>query len=183
MLVLGTWLVSATPDLLFHACLLALSHSGRHESTTVCTLLLFAGQTEGYSAVLAVRRNYGFRSLVCASWCSEEEKQVQKQKLRCLCSLEAILLAELMIQLALLSSRRAPPQQSCSPGGWYFPVPWLGLWRAPVSRTRHNYTITHARASCCLLLLWCWCCMAVGSGAATTVIQLPIVLSFSPHHL
>ena len=30
-----------------------------------------------------------FRSLVCASWCSEEEKQVQKQKLRCLFSLEA----------------------------------------------------------------------------------------------
>ena len=33
--------------------------------------------------MLAVRRYYGFRSLVCASWCSEEEKQVQKQKLRC----------------------------------------------------------------------------------------------------
>ena len=32
-----TCLVSATPDLLFHACLLALSHSGRHESTTNCT--------------------------------------------------------------------------------------------------------------------------------------------------
>ena len=73
MLVLGTWLVSATtPDLLFHACLLALSHSGRHESTTdstVCALLLCAGPIEGCSAVRAVRRYYGFRSLVCASWC------------------------------------------------------------------------------------------------------------------
>ena len=55
-----------------------------------------AGPIEGCSAVLAVRRYYGFRSLVCASWCSGEEKQVQKQKLRCLCSLEAILLAELI---------------------------------------------------------------------------------------
>ena len=35
MLVHG-WL-SATLDLLFHACLLALSHSGRHGRTTVCT--------------------------------------------------------------------------------------------------------------------------------------------------
>ena len=43
-----------------------------------------AGPIEGCSAVLAVRRYYDFRSLVCASWCSEEEKQVQKQKLRCL---------------------------------------------------------------------------------------------------
>ena len=42
-----------------------------------------AGPMEGCSAVLAVRRYYGFRSLVCASWCSEEKKHVQKQKLRC----------------------------------------------------------------------------------------------------
>ena len=117
ILVLGTWLVSAAPDLLFHAYLLALLHSGRHESTTVCFLLLCAGPIEGCSAVhvLAVRRYYGFRSLVCASWCSEQKK-VQKQKLRCLCSLEVILLAELMIQLAL-PPRRALPQQSCSPCG------------------------------------------------------------------
>ena len=50
----------------------------------VCTLLLCAGPIEGCSAVLAVRKYYGFRSLVCASWCSEKEKQVQKEKLRCL---------------------------------------------------------------------------------------------------
>ena len=141
--------MSATPDLLFHVCLLALSQSDRHESTTVCTLLLCAGPIEGCSAVLAVRRYYGFRSLVCASWCSEEETQVQKLKLRCLCSLEAILVAELMIQLAL-SPRRAPHQQSRSPRGRYSVVPWLGLRRAPVSRTCHTYTNTHARASCWL---------------------------------
>ena len=81
------WL-SATRDFLFYACLLALSHSGRHERTTLCTSLLCAGPIEGCSGVLAVRGYYGFRSLVCASWCSEEEKHVQKQKLRCLCSLE-----------------------------------------------------------------------------------------------
>ena len=33
--------------------------------------------------MLAVRRYYGFRILVCAPSCSEEENQVQKQKLRC----------------------------------------------------------------------------------------------------
>ena len=65
-----------------------------------------------------------------------------------------------------LSPRRAPPKQSCSPRGWYCPVPWLGLRRAPVSRTCHTYTNTHVRASCCLLLLWCCCCIAVVSGAA-----------------
>ena len=45
----------------------------------VCTLLLCAGPIEGGSAVLALRRYYGFRSLVCASWCLEE-KQVHKRK-------------------------------------------------------------------------------------------------------
>ena len=47
--------LTATLDLLFHAYLLALSHSGRHERTTVCTSLLCAGPIEGCSAVLAVR--------------------------------------------------------------------------------------------------------------------------------
>ena len=90
------------------ACVLALSLSGRHESTTaVCTLLLCAGPIEGCSAVLAVLRYHGFRSLVCASWCSEE-KQVQKQKLRCVCSLEVILLAERMIQLSLSQEEHLP---------------------------------------------------------------------------
>ena len=67
------------------SCLLAcvVAHSSRHESATVCTLLLCAGPIEGCSAVLAARRYYGFWGLVCASWCPEEEKQVQKQKLRC----------------------------------------------------------------------------------------------------
>ena len=44
--------------MLFHACLLALSHSGRHENTIICTLLLCAGPIEGCSSVLAVRRYY-----------------------------------------------------------------------------------------------------------------------------
>ena len=48
-------LTATTLDLLFHACLLALSYSGRHERTTVCTMLLCAGPIEGCSAVLAVR--------------------------------------------------------------------------------------------------------------------------------
>ena len=52
------------------------------------------------------------------------------------------------------SLRRAPLQQSCSPRGWYSPVPWRGLRRAPVSRTSHAHTNTHAHASCC-------CCYSV----------------------
>ena len=34
--------VKTRPDLLFHACLLALSHSGRHESTTVLSMYFVA---------------------------------------------------------------------------------------------------------------------------------------------
>ena len=48
------WL-SATLCSFFYAPLLALSHSGRHERTTACTLLLCAGPIGGCSAVLAVR--------------------------------------------------------------------------------------------------------------------------------
>ena len=55
---------------------------GRHESATVSILLLCAGPIEVFSAVLAVRSYYGFRSLVCASWCSEE-KQGQKSFVVC----------------------------------------------------------------------------------------------------
>ena len=97
-----------------------LSHSGRHESTTVWTLLLCAGPIEGRSAMPAVRSYYGFRRVVCASWCTQEKKQVQnKGFVVCLRSLEAILLviAELMMQLPL-SSKKVPPQQWCSPRGW-----------------------------------------------------------------
>ena len=56
---------TSAPDLHFHACLLALSHSGRHERTTYC-MMLGAGPIEGSSAAIAVRRYYGFRTLVCA---------------------------------------------------------------------------------------------------------------------
>ena len=47
-------------------CLLALSHSGRHQRTAVCTLLLCAGPIAGCSVVLAVRRYWCYRSLICA---------------------------------------------------------------------------------------------------------------------
>ena len=47
---------------------LSLSHSGRHERTAVCGLLLCVGPIAGCSAVLAVRtsRYCGHRSLLCA---------------------------------------------------------------------------------------------------------------------
>ena len=64
------------------ACVAALWSTRKYYA--VCTLLLCAGPIEGCSAVPAVLTYYGFRSLVCASWCSEEEKkQVQKLKLCC----------------------------------------------------------------------------------------------------
>ena len=177
-----TWL-SATLYLLFHACLLALSHSGRHERITACTLLLCAGPIEGCSAVLAVRRYYGFRSLVCASWCSEKEKQVQKEKLRCLMFLGGHIIASRGDDTAnnCIVSKKSTSPAVMAPRGWYSPMPWLALRRAPVSRTCHTYTNTHVRASCCLLLLWCCCCIAVGSGAATTTAAYSLVLS--PHQL
>ena len=90
----------------------------------VCTLLLCAGPIEGWSAVLAVRRYY----MAFGAWFVILGVQKKKSRFKnesfvvCLCSLEAVLLAELMIQLAL-SPRRAPTQQSCSPRGWYSPVP------------------------------------------------------------
>ena len=66
MVALGnTWLALV--------CLLALLHSGRHELTAVCAFLLCAGLIAGCSAVLAVRRYCGYRSLVCAFVvCAEE---------------------------------------------------------------------------------------------------------------
>ena len=62
--------------MLFYACWLALSHSGRHERTTVSTLLLCAEPIEGCSAVLVVRRYHRrFRGLVCAFVVASEEKK------------------------------------------------------------------------------------------------------------
>ena len=71
---------SATCGLLFHARLLALLHFGRHERTIVWTLLLCGGPIEGCSLVLAVRRHFGFRSLVCACVVCAEEKKTKKAK-------------------------------------------------------------------------------------------------------
>ena len=85
--ILVQWL-SATLDLLLHAYLLALSHSGRHErtvnTTAVRTLLFCAGPIEGCSAVLAVP-TVDTAAVAFGAWfvlCPAEEKQAQKQKLR-----------------------------------------------------------------------------------------------------
>ena len=60
---------------------LSLSHSGRHERTAVCGLLLCVGPIAGCSAVLAVRRYCGYRSLVCAFVvCAEEAGSKTKKK-------------------------------------------------------------------------------------------------------
>ena len=74
--------------LLLHACLLALSYSGRHERTTVSTLLLCTGQIEVYSLVLAVRGYcVAFGAWFVPSWCAQKKSRFKKQKLcGCLCS-------------------------------------------------------------------------------------------------
>ena len=76
------WL-SATPDLLFHAYLLALSHSGRHERTAVFTLLLCAGPIEGCSAVLAVR-TVDTAAVALGTWfvCAQQKTNSKTKKLR-----------------------------------------------------------------------------------------------------
>ena len=122
--------------------------------------------------------NVVFGAWFCAFVVCAEEKAGSKTKLRgCLRSSEAIFMAsrsELMIQLALtVSPIRAPSQQSCSPRRWYSPVPWLGLRRAPVSRTCYAHTNTHTRASCC-----CCCCCCCCYGVA--VLRLVVVVLSSP---
>ena len=122
----------------------------------------------------SVRRYYGFRRLVCASWCSQEEKQVQKQKLRCLFVFLGGCIASRADTASIVSKKSTSPAVMC---GRYSPAPWLGLRRAPVSRTCHTYTNTRTRllllAVVMVLLLYC----AVGPGATTTAaIALPSLL-------
>ena len=124
--------------------------------------------------VLAVRRYYGFRSLVCASWCSEEGKQVQQQKLRCLCSLEAILLAELMIQ----PNNSFVSKNSTSPAVMFtsrLVLPRAMTWTeksACVANSPHLHKHTRALPAAC-------CCygVAVLRLVLVLLLQLPIALS------
>ena len=81
---------------------------------TKVLLYVLCCSVQGRLKAVLLRLRYvdsmAFGALVCASWCSEEEKQVQKQNLRCLCSLEAILLltAELMIKASSLQEEHLP---------------------------------------------------------------------------
>ena len=134
---------SATFNLLFQACLLALSYSGRYELTTVCTLLLCAGPIEGCSAVLAVRKYCGFRSWVYK--CAQKKKSGFKNKNFVVVSVPRRPYgwrADDTASFDSVSPRRAVVFTSMS---------WLRLRRAPVSRTCQAHTNTHARASYC-----CW---------------------------
>ena len=148
------WL-SATLDL-FHACLLALSHSGRHKRTALCTLLLCPGPIEGCSAVLTVRRYCcGFRWLVCA-FVVCAEKAGSKTKLRG-CVARRPWLAELIQLWPYLSNKSTSPAVMST---WRLVLPsaiWLGPTRASacVANMLRSLTQTHTRA-----LLWC-CCIAV----------------------
>ena len=95
-----------------------------------------------------------------------------------LCSLEAILLAELIQLKNSFAPRRAPRLQSCSPRGWSSPVPWLGLRRAPVSRTCYTYTNTRARflLLAVMVLMYCgwFCCCYYYTTADYSLVKCPL---------
>ena len=124
---------------------------------------------------------YGFRSLACASWCSEEEKQVQTHFLK----------VSLFVFLGGHIASRADDtasfvsKKSTSPAVMVtsrLVLPSAMTWTeksACVANLPHIHQQT--RASCWLLLLWCCCCIAVGSGAAATTSAYGLVLS--PHQL
>ena len=146
-----------------HACLLALSHSGRHERTTVWTLLLCAGPIEDCFPVLAVRRYCGSRNVVCACVvCAEEEKQVRKPKLRgCLWS-SRIWQSELMIQQALFKKSTYPAAMFTS----RLVLPSAMNWTEKSARVANLIrSHKHSRARFLPLLLWICCIIAVGFGA------------------
>ena len=158
------WL-SATRDFLFYACLLALSHSGRHERPTACTHLLYTGPIEGCSAAVEVRRYCcGIQSFL------RGECRRRKASSEAKTSWLFVFLGGHMASRAddaasfdSVSHRRTPPQQSCLLHGWYSRVPCLGLRRVPALRTCHAHIDTRARASCC-------CCYGFA------VLRLPAVL-------
>ena len=156
----NTWLALAC----LLACVVAIWSTRKNYCTLVCTLLLCAGPIEGCSAVFAVRRYYGFRSLVCASWCSEKEKQVQKQNLLVFLGL----LAELNRWYSYCS---IVSKKSTSPAVMFtsrLVLPSAMTWTkksACVANLPHLHKHIRARflllAVVMVLLLYCgwfWCC-------------------------
>ena len=156
-----------------------MSHSGRHERTTVCTLLLYAGSIEGCSAVLAVRRYLAFGAWFVPSWCAQKKKsRFTKQKnLVVLCSSEAGWLAEVMIQLALtlpLQEEHLPSTHVHLAVG----TPQCHDLDWEERLCRELATLTHTRTRFLLLFLillhcgrlWCcyYCCLAFPLSSLVT---------------
>ena len=102
------------------------------------------------------------------------KKQVRKQKLRCLCSLEDIFLAELMMRF--VSKNTSPAVMFTS----------RLILLSAMTRTEKSACVAklprshkHTRARFLLLLLWCCCNNAGGCGAATYYLLLCLVASSS----
>ena len=117
--------------------------------------LLFLGYVDRYC---------GFRSLVCAfAVCAEEEKQVQKQKLRgCLCSSEAIWLCSRADDAATNSCDSVSTKSTFTSPAVMFNarlvLPSAMTWTeksACVANLPRSHE--HTRARFLLLLLWCCC--------------------------
>ena len=156
---------SATLDLLFRACLLALSNSGRHERTAVCTVPLGSGPIEGCSAVLAVRRYCACRWLVCAFVvCAEAGSKIQL--LGCLCCSEAMASrADAALAVSLQEERLPSSHVHLAVGTPQCRMTWTEkTWTeksACLCREHATLAHTNTRASAVMVLLYCgwlWCC-------------------------
>ena len=113
-----------------------------------------------------------FGAWIVPSWCSEEEKQVQKQTLRCF---EGHMASRADGTGSFLSNKSTSPavmftSRLVLPSAMSF----FALSRAPVSRTCHNYTNTRALPAAC-----CYGVVAALRLVLVLLLQLPITLS---HH-
>ena len=80
-IVVSTWWLSSKQCCLSAGLRCRTLLSGRHERAALCTLLLCAGPIAGCSAVLAVGRCCGYRSLVCAlAVCTKQKKKKEERK-------------------------------------------------------------------------------------------------------
>ena len=118
----NTWLW-ATLVLLFHACLLALSHSGPHER--VLPYELWCSVQGRLKAILLCLRHVDTVAFgawfLCLHGVRRRRKAGSKNQ-----NFVIVILLHMAIRADDTASslpRRAPPLQSCSPRGWCSPVP------------------------------------------------------------
>ena len=144
----------------------------------VYVLCCSAAPIEGCSAVLAVCRYYGFRSLVYASWCSEKGKTGSKTK----ASLFVFLGGHIARNSRADDTASFVSKQNTSPAVMFtsrLVLPSAMTWTeksACVANLPRSHKHTRG-LPVLLLLLWC-CCIALGCcGAATTAAYVALLSS------